>query len=108
MPTFWKPAKRPKTVRRSTIAHKQRAAAKARAYAVKRAACRKAVYARAEGCCERCGVPLILEISFVRHEFEIAHIDEIVPRSLGGDPTDPANGQCLCFRCHAAKTEHRS
>lgn len=59
------------------------------------------------GCCVDCGRPLVLHPAEARHEFEIAHIDEIKPRSLGGDPLNPDEQQTLCYACHARKTEHR-
>jgi 5-methylcytosine-specific restriction endonuclease McrA len=74
--------------------------AEARQHAELRAACRKIVYDRAEGCCEWCGVPLVLLPSQARHEFQIAHIDEIKKRSQGGSDTDPDNCRCLCYKCH--------
>jgi hypothetical protein len=30
----------------------------------------------------------------------LGHVDEIVPKSLGGDPTDPGNCRLLCHGCH--------
>jgi 5-methylcytosine-specific restriction endonuclease McrA len=69
--------------------------------------CRAEVYARAGGRCEHCGRGgLVLLVRDARHEFDIAHIDEVIPRSLGGDPLDPGNCQCLCHACHKRKTEH--
>jgi 5-methylcytosine-specific restriction endonuclease McrA len=65
-----------------------------------RAICRLNVYNRAFGCCQRCGVPLKLLPSQARHEFEIAHVHEEPARSLGGDPTNPRDCVCLCYKCH--------
>lgn len=28
------------------------------------------------------------------------HVDEILPKSLGGDPLDPNNCRLLCVKCH--------
>lgn len=66
-----------------------------------RAACVKAVWARAEHRCESCG-------KYVREPFggwarffgEIGHVHERVSRARGGDPTDPSNCLLLCFDCH--------
>jgi 5-methylcytosine-specific restriction endonuclease McrA len=33
-------------------------------------------------------------------EFNAGHVHEIVLRSHGGNPTDPANCRLLCWRCH--------
>lgn len=63
--------------------------------------CRYRVFTRAEGCCERCGVPLVLKPSDARHEFEIGHVNEEPPRSLGGDPLNPADCVLFCYKCHA-------
>lgn len=71
-----------------------------RQYTKDRAICRQIVYDRARGCCEWCGRPLVLKPQDARYEAEIANIDEIVPRSKGGDPTDPRNCRCLCHDCH--------
>lgn len=31
--------------------------------------------------------------------------DHVIPVSQGGSPSDPANGQGLCHRCHTLKTQ---
>lgn len=68
-----------------------------------RKSCREIVYNRDGGCCVICGTPLVLNPVDAPHEFAIAHIDEILKRSQGGDPTDPDNCQTLCHRCHARR-----
>lgn len=32
--------------------------------------------------------------------WRVGHVDEILPRSLGGDPHDPKNCRLLCHQCH--------
>jgi 5-methylcytosine-specific restriction endonuclease McrA len=85
---------------------KQRA--EERAYKVAREECRRITYERAGGCCEWCGKPLVLKPSEARHAFEIAHIDEKIMRSKGGDPTNPDNCRCLCAECHLGKRHGRT
>lgn len=54
------------------------------------------VWARCEGLEQPCGNPLMKGA-----EFALAgHVDEIVSRAQGGDPTDPANCRLLCRWCH--------
>jgi 5-methylcytosine-specific restriction endonuclease McrA len=71
-----------------------------RARMTARKSCRAARFQRAGGCCEVCGVPLVLSLSQARTVFEIAHVHEVKPRSLGGDPTDVEGTRLLCVRCH--------
>jgi 5-methylcytosine-specific restriction endonuclease McrA len=83
------------TPRRIVKARRQRARMTARK------SCRAARFQRAGGCCEVCGVPLKLHLSEARTVFEIGHVHEVVPRSLGGDPTNMEGTRLLCVRCHA-------
>jgi 5-methylcytosine-specific restriction endonuclease McrA len=85
---------------------KKQKAREDRQWTLQREACRAEVYARAGGCCERCGKPLVLRPSDAPHERLIANINEKVPRSRGGDPLDPANCNCLCWDCHLGKGFH--
>lgn len=72
-----------------------------------RAACRLKVYTDAGGCCERCGRPLKLNPNDEgATEFNVANINEKVPRSLGGDALDHTNCSCLCAGCHTGKGYH--
>lgn len=71
-----------------------------RVKAAARKTCRAARYAKDSGCCVDCGRHLKLLPSEARHEFEIAHIHEIKPRSLGGSAVDVANTETRCYRCH--------
>ncbi len=93
----------PKPFKGEWAKHKRRLE---RLFDADRQACRKTVYERDGGCCVRCGKPLKLLPSEARHELEIANINEIVPRSLGGDPCDPANCNTLCSQCHTGKGYH--
>lgn len=72
-----------------------------------RAACRLKVWTDAGGKCERCGRPLKLNPNDEgATEFNTANINEKVPRSLGGDPLDPKNCNCLCAGCHTGRGFH--
>jgi 5-methylcytosine-specific restriction endonuclease McrA len=71
-----------------------------RSHAIRRADCRLAVYLRAQGGCEVCGKPLVLFPQDASYEFQIGHVHEVKPRSLGGDDTDPDNCQLLCYVHH--------
>jgi hypothetical protein len=82
------------TPRRIVKARRQRARMTARK------SCRAARFQRAGGCCEVCGVPLKLHLSEARTVMEIAHVHEVKPRSLGGDPTDVEGTRLLCLICH--------
>lgn len=69
-----------------------------------RAKCRAIVFALAGGRCARCrnrvsdSVP---EWSPYR-----AHVNELVPRSKGGDPTNPDHCELLCQDCHMPNGRH--
>lgn len=67
--------------------------------ALARKACVAAVWQRENGCCERCGVcvnPPQVAAWFAA----VGHVHERVSRAQGGDPTDPANCELLCYNCH--------
>lgn len=86
---------------------KRARARETRGKADRRNACRAIVYARAGGCCQGCGRPLVLDPRDAPHVFAIAHVDEIVMRSKGGDPLDPDNCVLRCAACHARRHGHR-
>ena len=71
----------------------------ARQHAAARKACVDAVWKRDDSTCQLCG-------SFVRRptvtDFppEWGHVDEIIPRSLGGSDTDLENLRLVCHLCH--------
>lgn len=83
--------------RRQDRARRDRQDAKARRI------CTDAVWARQGdavegwGNCELC-LAFVLRASESHHN--LGHVDEILPRSLGGDSTDPANCRLLCHDCH--------
>lgn len=84
-------------------------ARKDRAFAKARKACREVVYARVEGKCQRCQKPLYLNPSDEGADwYNVANINEMTPRSLGGDSTDPESCDCLCARCHTGSGRHRA
>ena len=63
-----------------------------------RSECRAAVFQRACGRCERCGIG-VSDRRPAWHS-QRAHVNEIVPRSRGGSAVDPANAELLCRQCH--------
>jgi 5-methylcytosine-specific restriction endonuclease McrA len=88
---FWKPEPW-----RKVKARRQRAEADARE------ACVIEVFRRHGSRCGVCNRPVKrANDPRLRHEFEVGHVHEIVPRSLGGDPHDPMNCTLDCYRCHA-------
>lgn len=78
--------------RKQDKARLERLAAKARRR------CTDAVWARAEGFCEDCGMGLLrwAEPESARS----GHVHERRARSLGGDETDPSQCLLLCRGCH--------
>jgi 5-methylcytosine-specific restriction endonuclease McrA len=56
------------------------------------------VFKRAGSHCQRCGV--FVSDRFPEWDDRRAHVNELTPRSLGGDPCDPANCELVCRRCH--------
>ena len=76
---------------------RQEQARKARQQAKARRICTDAVWSRAGGRCESCGCPVQRGGTYWR---VIGHVHEIVPRSRGGDPTDPATCVLVCPSCH--------
>ena len=84
-----------------------------RQHAAARKACVDAVWTRADHCCEVCRrwVKRPRETDDV---LQVGHVDEILPRSLGGSDTDVENCRLTCYRCHFSgpsgahrKTERR-
>jgi 5-methylcytosine-specific restriction endonuclease McrA len=98
--------------RRQRIAHPykphvvtRRERAKA-TYAALRPRIRASVYQRDGGLCRcPCRRPLKLE---TENPFDLAHANEILPRSLGGDPLDPTNICLLAPECHEQFTHGRA
>jgi 5-methylcytosine-specific restriction endonuclease McrA len=71
-----------------------------------RAQCRAAVIRREHSRCQRCGRTVTDDCW--PWEPQRAHVHEIVPRSLGGDPHDPNGCQLLCAACHLPNGVHRA
>ena len=72
-------------------ARERRQAAKARK------ACVEKVWERENYRCESCRQHVFRTNAF--HD-RLGHVDEIVSRAQGGDPTDPNNCRLLCYQCH--------
>lgn len=54
------------------------------------------------GKCRRCGRKVWLRIADAPHELAVGHVDEWVPKSLGGDDLDERNCLLYCAACHLA------
>jgi 5-methylcytosine-specific restriction endonuclease McrA len=61
--------------------------------------CVDAVWSRANAHCQDCGRP-VCKPRETDNPFDVGHVHEIVPRSLGGDATDPENCRLLCVTDH--------
>lgn len=48
--------------------------------------------------CERCGVKVSFDVAAWKDER--AQVNDIVPRSKGGDPLDVNNQELICRKCH--------
>lgn len=92
-PSFWKGETRATEKAREK---RQQAAA--------RRVCRETVIAREHGRCQRCGVRV--EDGLPEWHRRRAEVNEIVPRSRGGDPTDPDGCELLCAGCHRPNGRH--
>lgn len=91
---------KPEPLKRSK-ARKKRVKGKARAE------CRTVAYAKAEGCCCQCGRPLYFSPKDEGADwYNVANVNEIVPRSRGGSSTDPDNANVKCAQCHTGKGWH--
>lgn len=62
--------------------------------------CIDAVFARDRSTCQKCGAYVAHKRDPWCTEHNIGHVHEIVPRSLGGSPFDPANCLLLCGTHH--------
>lgn len=86
-------------ITRRRAASKTRRDAKRAAYEVARAACRQQVIIREQARCRVC----------LRHASDVGgQVHEVVPRSQGGDPTNPKEGVLVCNNDHRDLTEHRT
>jgi 5-methylcytosine-specific restriction endonuclease McrA len=56
------------------------------------------VFQRKKERCERCGRKVSFDVAAWKDER--AQVNDIKPRSLGGDPLDPNNQELTCRKCH--------
>ena len=70
-----------------------------------RKACVDAVWKRDQRECQHCGYWLYKHTESDQ-AFKIGHVHERIPRSRGGDPTDPNNCLLLCPKCHEQAHSH--
>lgn len=69
-----------------------------------RAQCRAIVFKREHGKCQRCRRPVTFDC--YPWEDDRAHVNELIPRSRGGDPLDPKNCELICRLCHFPNGQH--
>jgi 5-methylcytosine-specific restriction endonuclease McrA len=69
-----------------------------------RKSCRAIVFALAGGRCEHCQRRVCDDVP--EWAPERAHVNERIPKSKGGDPTDPDNCELLCGACHMPNGRH--
>jgi 5-methylcytosine-specific restriction endonuclease McrA len=70
-----------------------------RAYYAARKRCVDAVWSRANNRCQDCGRH-VCKPRETDNPFDVGHVHEVIPRSRGGDATDPENCKLLCPVCH--------
>jgi 5-methylcytosine-specific restriction endonuclease McrA len=63
-----------------------------------RAQVRAIVLRRERDRCQRCGIPVSYDVHPAADAR--AQVNEIVPKSQGGDPLDPDNCELTCRKCH--------
>ena len=63
-----------------------------------RAQVRHLVFTRAKGRCQRCRRPVSFDVAAWRDDR--AQVNENPPKSLGGDPLNPACCELVCRACH--------
>jgi 5-methylcytosine-specific restriction endonuclease McrA len=83
---------------------KRTKARRKRKQAKDRTAARKLTLERSRFRCERCGVPVC--DFFPPWHAQRAHVNEKVPRSLGGSAVDLTNLELLCRMCHLPNGQH--
>ena len=64
-----------------------------------RALCIATVFTRDGSRCRVCQVP-VLPMRDALYAWQVGHVHEHPPRSLGGDPHDPDGCLLLCTECH--------
>lgn len=91
-----------KPERRRYVKNRERAKKK-----LTRAQVRELVYRREQMRCERCQrrTRRPNECTW-EGDPAMAHVNERVPRSLGGDPLDPDNCELVCQGCHLPGGQH--
>lgn len=83
----------------SGLTRRQEKARQARQDVKARRACVDAVWQRAQGRCEQCGVVVYRPRSGVVWT-RYGHVHEVLFRSRGGSPIDMENVVLLCVPCH--------
>lgn len=78
--------------------HAKVKARRKRVTAAARKKCREAVIKKADSQCARCGGYASDDVP--EWHPQRAHVNEIIPRSLGGSPIDMKNLELLCAKCH--------
>lgn len=58
------------------------------------------IYRLDEGACRKCGRKVYLKLRDAPCASQVGHVDEWIPRSLGGDDLDERNCLLLCAECH--------
>jgi 5-methylcytosine-specific restriction endonuclease McrA len=66
--------------------------------------CVEVVFRRERGRCQRCGFVVRFDVHPV--DPRRAHVNETIPRSRGGDPTNPDHCELLCVECHMPNGRH--
>ena len=101
MPLHGEPFRPPltKPERHSAVKRKTKAVRK-----LTRAQCVQIVYRRERMRCQRCSLSLTLEV--YPPDPRYPQVNEMVPKSLGGDPCDVANLELTCGNCHMPRGEH--
>ena len=62
------------------------------------------MFKREHSTCQRCGRPVTDDCW--PWEDRRAQVNELEPRSLGGDPLDPDNCELTCRKCHFVNGQH--
>lgn len=86
----------PKPEKRQAVVKRE----KRRARRVTRAQVVKKVWLRDRGQCVRCHVKCVPPKETYPTDPLRGEVNDIVPRSLGGDPLSVDNNELLCHRCH--------
>lgn len=71
-----------------------------REHGTKRDRLRARIYYLDGGHCRKCGRHVYLKVKDAPHELAVGHVDEWIPRSLGGDDLEEENCLLYCAECH--------